>query len=57
MTPKIGQDETSVPHQSVFMYEWRHLRVIMETAEQAQVKIKVGDGVLVKPPNLCCTNH
>ena len=55
MAPKNGRDETSVPHKSVFTYEWRHPLARMGGGELGQAKIAVGEEMWVKPPNPHCT--
>ena len=52
IAPKTGQDEASVPHQSVFTYEWQNSQTIMEKVEQGQAKFTVGEEVWVKLPDI-----
>ncbi|MEL6803533.1 MAG: reverse transcriptase-like protein, partial [Bacteroidota bacterium] len=55
--PRRGQDEQSVPHQSIFSYSWRHPATVPPTAVEQQdvASVKVGDSVWVKPPRPLCT--
>ena len=50
MAPKVGQRDDTVPHRSVFNYEWRHPR---DTCQE----IQIGEEVWVKPPNARCTTQ
>ena len=60
MTPKEGQREESVPHKSVYSYEWRmesyHEREEIEE-EEPECELTVGDAVWVKPGNARCTTR
>ena len=55
MAPKNGQDETSVPHKSIFTYKWRFLLARTGGGEQRHAKIAVGEKVWVKPHIVHCT--
>ena len=59
MSPRTGQDESSVPQRSVFRYEWRHPRVAPTTdvEEERPGLVQVGEEVWVKPPNARCTTQ
>ena len=51
MAPKVGQRNDTVPHRSVFTYEWRHpTDTSQEINEQGPVRIQIEE-VWVKPPN------
>ena len=62
MSPRQGQDAASVPHRSIFNYEWRHPLVQPEggnsdVGSSDTGKIKVGDEVWVKPGHVRCTER
>ena len=58
MAPKVGQRDDTVPHRSVFNYEWRHLRdTSQEIDEQGPARIQIGEEVWVKLPNERCTTQ
>ena len=57
MSPKTGQDETTVPHRAIFTYEWRHPYNRTAGAVGREATIKVGEEVWVKPPNAKCTTR
>ena len=53
---QVGQRDDTVPHRSVFNYEWRHPRdTSQEIDEQGPARIQIGEEVWVKPPNARCT--
>ena len=57
MAPKVGQRDDTVPHRSVFNYEWRHPRYTsQEIDEQEPARIQIGE-VWVKPLNARCTTQ
>ena len=57
MAPKVGQRDDTVPHRSVFNYEWRHPRdTSLEIDEQGPARIQIEE-VWVKPPNARCTTQ
>ena len=55
MTPRSGQDESSVPQQLIFKYKWRHPVVRPVLDEDEAPRLEVGEEVWVKPPNAQCT--
>ena len=56
MAHKVGQRDDTVPHRSVFNYEWRHPKdTSQEIDEQRPARIQIGEEVWVKPPNARCT--
>ena len=56
MAPKVGQRDDTVPHRSVFNYEWSHPRdTSQEIDEQGPPRIQIREEVWVKPPNARCT--
>ena len=55
MSPKSGQNETTVPHRAIFSYKWRHPCNKIAGVEGEEATIKVGEEVWVKPPNVKCT--
>ena len=56
MAPRVGQRDDTVPHRSVFNYEWRHPRdTSQEIDEQGPARIQIGEEVWVKPLNTWCT--
>lgn len=58
MSPKNGQDESSIPHRSVNTYNWRHPRVYPALAEQTgEIKVEIGQEVWVKPSSAKCTSQ
>ena len=58
MVPKVRQRDDTVPHRSVFKYEWRHPRdTSQEIDEQGPARIQIGEKVWVKPPNAQCTTQ
>ena len=58
MAPKVGQRDDTVPHRSVFNYEWRHPRdTSQEIDEQGPARIQIGEEVWLKPPNARCTTQ
>ena len=58
MVPKVGQRDDTVPHRSVFNYEWRNPRdTSQEIDDQGPAKIQIGEEVWVKPPNARCTTQ
>ena len=58
MAPKVRQRDDTVPHRSVFNYEWRHPRdTSQEIDEQGPARIQIGEEVCVKPPNARCTKQ
>ena len=55
MIPKVRQRDDTVPHRSVFNYEWRHPRdTSQEIDEQGPARIQIGEEVWMKPPNTRC---
>ena len=59
-TPRSGQDDLSVPHRSVYKYEWRFPLVRPDRVDDDQcdgLSIKMGDEVWVKPPAARCTSQ
>ena len=59
MSPRSGQDESTVPQRAVFRYEWRHPHVApaKEVEEERPGFVQVGEEVWVKPPNARCTTQ
>ena len=58
MAPKVGLRDDTVPHRSVFNYEWRHPRdKSQEIDEQGPARIQIGEEVWRKPPNTRCTTQ
>ena len=57
MTPRIGQDETTVPQRAVFRYEWRHPSKIPAVRGEVTATINIGEEVWVKPPDAKCTSQ
>lgn len=59
MSPKSGQDETTVPQRAVFKYEWRHPSMVPKSVggEEGGASVQIGDEVWVKPPNAKCTSQ
>ena len=57
MSPRTGQNETTVPHRAVFTYEWRHPSVKTSSVADGEATIKVGEEVWVKPPSAKCTTR
>ena len=51
MSPRTGQNETTVPHRAVSAYEWRHPCVKTAGLVDGEATIRVGEEVWVKPPN------
>ena len=61
MSPRCGQDESSVPQSSVHTYKWcqpYEMRSPRQGEDQGLVsKIQIGDEVWVKPPRVKCTSE
>ena len=58
MAPKVGQRDDTVPHRSVFNYEWRHpVDTSQKINEQGPARIQIGEEVWVKLPNARCTTQ
>lgn len=57
MSPRSGQDETTVPQRSVFCYDWRHPSVAPVSRRDSTATISVGEEVWVKPANAKCTSQ
>ena len=58
MVPKVGQRDDTVPHRSVFNYEWRHLiDTSQETNKQGPARIQIEEDVWVKLLNARCTTQ
>lgn len=54
-SPRSGQEETSVPQQSVVRYEWRLPIVVPEErSNESSATVTVGDEVWVKLPEAKC---
>lgn len=61
MSPRSGQDESTVPQAAVFRYVWRHPSKEPADFEGGSVEgpasIRVGDEAWVKPPDAKCTSQ
>lgn len=61
MSPRNGQDESSIPHRAVYKYNWRHPMTELckddDRVDEGQEKLRVNDEVWVKPPNARCTSQ
>lgn len=58
-TPRVNQDETTVPQRSVMTYQWRCPCVTNEQPSKGEGtgSVKIGDEVWVKPPDARCTSQ
>ena len=59
MSPRSGQNASTVPQCAVHSYEWRHpmLQPNIEKMDSSPVEVRVGEEVWVKPPDARCTSH
>lgn len=57
MSPRSGQDETTVPQRAVFRYEWRHPSKVPAVREEGTATINIGEEVWVKPMDAKCTSQ
>lgn len=59
-TPRNGQDESSVPQNSVYRYKWRYPTVVPSGTDNdcdKALPIRMGKEVWVKPPGARCTTQ
>ncbi|GFO16631.1 hypothetical protein PoB_004313600 [Plakobranchus ocellatus] len=61
MSPRSGQDESTIPQRSVHRYTWRHPEVKTHLRRNdtpsGRGMLTVGDEVWVKPPDSRCTSQ
>lgn len=55
-SPRVGQDERTVPQLAVFKYMWRHpCAMPTQIGDGGASSLQIGEEVWVKPPNAHCT--
>lgn len=58
IAPKKNTDKNTVPSTMAHAYSWRHaLMKTIARSEKQDHKFKLGENVLVKPPNVDCTKR
>lgn len=58
LAPKKGIDKNTVPSKAIYTYDWRHPDVVVPIEKfEENLKVKVGEEVWVKPPNIRCTSR
>ncbi|XP_045136504.1 uncharacterized protein LOC123519337 [Portunus trituberculatus] len=55
MTPRLSQNEESVPHRALFKYSWRHPSVCPVEENEEAASVEIGEEVWVKPADGRCT--